>query len=47
MIDEETTPDDAPEDPAAAARAAILAAMDGSTLAEAEAADEARAAEEQ
>ncbi len=44
MLDDETTPDEAPEDPAAAARAAILAAMDGSTLAEAEA--EAAAEEE-
>jgi hypothetical protein len=38
MRDDET-PDDAPEDPAAAARAAILAAMDGSTIAEHEASE--------
>ncbi len=38
MIDEDT-PDEV-DDPAAAARAEILAALDGSTLAAAEAADE-------
>lgn len=42
MFEDETTPEETPEDPAAAARAAIMAAMDGSTLAEAEA-DEATA----
>jgi hypothetical protein len=39
MLDEDTTAEEPAEDPTAAARAAILAAMDGSTLAEAEAAE--------
>ncbi|MEA2156660.1 MAG: hypothetical protein QOE11_2800 [Solirubrobacteraceae bacterium] len=46
MLDDETTPGE-PEDPAAAARAAILAAMDGSTLAEAEAAKEQETADQE
>jgi hypothetical protein len=47
MLDDETTPDEAPLDPAAAARAEILAAMDGTTLAEVEAAAQAEAAGEE
>jgi hypothetical protein len=38
MLDEDTTADEAAEDPTAAARAAIIAAMNDSTLDEAEAA---------
>jgi hypothetical protein len=39
MLDEDTTAEEPAEDPTAAARAAIIAAMDGTTLDEAEAAE--------